>query len=837
MPPVAGLAAPAPSTRLTRDDLIAMGQSTHAGGAWTFVPLACRLLSLSPSDHAMRFLLAANYAKLGLRTCAVELLDQLVLAVGNSEELGALRQSCTALPPDLVSAGEVQATLRANAVALAERLGEHVLLTLASSEASINSCEVFRTLTGEIVRRQAQTWRLWGATREEAAKLVSVSMAPGSPARQRPAIVEGVDPPWLAMCMSEALPRLDDGYQPPLTILAANMQDVLAGFTCTDLRSLILDDKVLWFIGPDASERLAAEWRSRNSFLCTGSVAVATHTGARCVPNIREVVAQADREQLAELDTLSRKVQQKYHSRTREYWARRFEQATEAKPGSDRALRVLVPTTRFSTFIKHSAIDLKDAIEAAGMRAHVLIEPDDSSRMTGIGHLRAVDEFDPDLVISINFTRATLNAQVGGDRVIYPATLPFVTWIQDAMAHLFRRSTGAAMGEFDFVAGHLHTDLFKQFGYPRERAVASPVLASTRKFHPGPVDAELRRSHECEVAMVTHHSQTPEDLLNSLLTRSGNDPVMRGLVQDTADAVKEACRDCWKKDAFTFLDEQIARLVQSRKRDDDGAIRAVLANQVARPLADRLLRQETLTWAAEIAERRGWRLHIYGKGWERHPTLSKYARGELSHGEELRASYQAAGVHLHASVNSYLHQRVLECALSGGLPGVRLKQSDMSLMYCYTQLSVSRDCRPSRTDEQGQGFVSIIEHPLAMRYARLLQAQGVKITGELLFNHLRDMNPVDVRAFLGQHPDVVWLLGDMGETCFWDPQSLERLIEQAAENAAWRRSHSHGISERVRKHLTLEQFAHSLVTRVPESLSVATEKTTKPDKPGVTSHR
>src|SRR6185295_13062943 len=84
------------------------------------------------------------------------------------------------------------------------------------------------------------------------------------------------------------------------------------------------------------------------------------------------------------------------------------------------------------------------------------------------------------------------------------------------------------------------------------------------------------------------------------------------------------------------------------------------------------LRHQTVAWAAELARERGWRLRLYGRGWAEVPELAEFARPEVSHGEALRACYRATAAHLHVSIYTLAHQRVMECALSGGLPLSRL---------------------------------------------------------------------------------------------------------------------------------------------------------------------
>ena len=83
-------------------------------------------------------------------------------------------------------------------------------------------------------------------------------------------------------------------------------------------------------------------------------------------------------------------------------------------------------------------------------------------------------------------------------------------------------------------------------------------------------------------------------------------------------------------------------------------------------LIDRVLRHQTLEWAARWATSRSRTLRIYGRGWERHPTLHRFACGELEHGEPLRRLYQASRINLQINAYGSLHQRLLDGLASGG---------------------------------------------------------------------------------------------------------------------------------------------------------------------------
>lgn len=52
-------------------------------------------------------------------------------------------------------------------------------------------------------------------------------------------------------------------------------------------------------------------------------------------------------------------------------------------------------------------------------------------------------------------------------------------------------------------------------------------------------------------------------------------------------------------------------------------------------------RDEALQTVADACERNGWRFALFGHGWERHPSLARFAGGLLSHAEMIRAYHES----------------------------------------------------------------------------------------------------------------------------------------------------------------------------------------------------
>jgi hypothetical protein len=430
-------------------------------------------------------------------------------------------------------------------------------------------------------------------------------------------------------------------------------------------------------------------------------------------------------------------------------------------------------------------------------------------------YLREFANYKPDLVVLINYTRAHINA-IGG---VIPANIPFVCWLQDAMPHQFDARAGAAAGPLDFLIGHVHRELVEQFGYPAERTFSMPVVASTSKFHDGPVESALYERFECDAAFVSHHSETPEQMHRRLLSECAGDGVMQqacGLLLPAIGAAVAHSMQRWASHDLRRATEQALRTVTGKDPDPQRA--AVLHRSFCLPLADRIFRHETLAWAAEICTRRGWRLHLYGRGWDQHERFAPFAKGELKHGEELRAAYAAAALNLHASINTVSHQRVLECALSGGFPLCRLHRDALTGATVRAQRAAALAGDPTLDDPRfprpgyDRLFCAEIAHA-----ADILERLGLDPDS---FRFPTAQRLARYRANPGASPienDPSWLLGDLPEISFWSPATLEDRLARAVADHAWRRETSASIAGRVRERLTHDVLAQRILSVVRAS--------------------
>lgn len=744
-----------------------------------------QVLRVAPGDVGLRVLGAASLARLGLRTLAESMLESVPDSAG--EAVASLRAVLARLPDERVGPEQLDAMVRENLAAVRDgSAADRLRASLPRWRVEARDWTWHRANDGNVVRRRGEEWRGLGDHVAAAARFVREHF--DASADLSAVTLEGVDPPWLLREIARALPRRKDGFTPRIVVVQADELEFLDGLAQADLADVLSRDGLESFVGSDATERLGDWLGERHDRRIAGPLVPLMSLRRRATPATETMLRSAEAAQQAEHARLVERVTRAYAGRSPGEWRERL-----AGP-----LRVLIPTCRYSTFIRHASEDLAGAFRAAGHEARVLIEPDSSSRMSSVAYLRALDGFVPDVIVLINYMRWHLGAW-------FPREVPFVTWIQDTMPQQFDAAPGGVGGQ-DYVIGHVHPELIARVGFPRERTLEMPVVASDGKFHPGPVPPEVRSRHECEVAFVSHHSETPEAMHARLCDearRSGSGEVVARILERAREGVVAAARETMDPRLFQRLERVVrdaAEGVISGSAGDDGVVTPIV-RQYAIPLAERVARHDVIGWAAEMSARRGWRCRVYGRGWETHPRFGALAAGELEHGEALRAAYQCAAVQLHVSLSSMVHQRVMECAMSGGLPlclltGPSLAMVESALRREAWSPEVISACNVATRREGARTADAASLMALATQRQRLgLAADEFAWFGAGRGDRTRP------RQMPGeQRPDL--LLGDLAQASFWNAEGLERLVERAIERPSWREAVARVIAGRSRDRLT-----------------------------------
>ncbi len=804
-----------------RSALLALGR---AGEDWSFLPRALRIVETGARDDELGAMLVVSLARLGVRSLALEQLAALDCARGGSIDAGhtreSLRRMIDGLADDRITAASRIEVARCNLEVLAGRgvkVSEEAFERWKDSTARE---EWFRVSDGNILRRREGVWLRLADEVGVAARFQLPAETAGS-SNRRPWYLDGIDTPWQLVRLAALLPRHADGFWPAIWVVEENLTRLLDALAADDLRGALSQDRVRLIAGDGALGRLEEILGADLGLTINGYILSAATSGGGSPASLERTIKGLCDRQAGEMSRATAGAATVYGERGIAWWCGRYR---DALAGGGEPLRVLIPSCRYSTYVRHASADIAAAFDSIGCRSRVLIEPDDSSIFSNCAHARVIEEMRPDLVVLINYTRASLGAAV-------PRNVPFVCWIQDTMGHLFQRDAGKDQGALDFLVGHLHPELFLEFGFPRERTMLTPVLAGAAKFHAGSIDPGLRRRFECDIAYAGHQSETPGACRDRMLREAraaGPRNAMPSLIEALYPECVKIAQRAWEAPVAESLRGAAERAITGALgRAPEPALVAQIVGSICSPIADRAIRHEALEWAASIARRRGWRFHLHGRGWESHPTLGEYAQGVASHGEELRACYQSSRVHLHASINGMAHQRVMECALSGGLPLVRIKRDDILLLDWYTQASIASKGAPLHRiagipfDEVA--WVHTVDHwqSLVLESQRQRFGLALLVPGRLYIGQGMAKAPWGGRMGEAMEHEAAWLLGDLSETTFFDEASLERIVARAVEGGGWRDNLSGGIAGRVKSHFTYERMAGRILDLICSSFDGA----------------
>jgi len=806
------------TTELT--SLLALGRTAQS---WRFLEQALPALSLHPSEAGLTLLGATHLGKLGLRTGALALLDSLPSAIRNLPDIAALSHAITSLQDDALP--NPQTLFEANLAALGPRLLGFDALQGGQPAA------FFASTDGNIIAKRAGQWLGISDPRGQSTRILAHHRSSWRDHPYSALIIAGLRTPWLLKGASEARQRDKLGFRASIYVIEPDTQAFRDAMSMQDLTDELRDQHIRIFVGTSALADFEAFLHQRLDLRLSGSVAIDPHAPSSLLPAIEATLSNA----LHEQETQTRLLELAVHDRLRErdpaWWQSRF---SAAQP----PLRVLIPTTRYSTFVRHSSDDIASAFRALGHEAQILIEPDDSSTLAAGSYLRAFRDFDPDLVICINYPRKVI-----GD--FLPRSVPWICWIQDQMPHLFDERIGASQGALDFTIGHVDPSLHERYGYPQGSSMVLAVPASETKFFASKVSESDRAKFECEIAYVSHQSETPEAQHERICATLRSDPsvdiaLIRAMPR-LRDAVQAHIALPLSTLPFPSMKQVMTQTLQESlgvKADDRIVDRIVTA--YAEPLADRIMRHETLQWAADAARRNGWRFNLYGKGWENHPTLAPFAKGPLAHDSDLRLSYQLAGCHLQVTYHMLAHPRLCECVLSGGIPLCRLHWGERSMIETPLFLQAWHEGAEFRDDRVGEDVRRSpwTDAPSLMRFASVFQSLGCfdesiapddvgNCEGHLpgTLKGLRWGAPFHPRLVKDRsapvdlaNPSAFSMIGDQPELFFHDARTFEQRIAELRQSPDMRAVRNRVARKRISQRHTYRSAASQILSFLNQRL-------------------
>jgi hypothetical protein len=631
--------------------------------SYQFLSLVDLYLERVPDDHKIRLLAVREYLALGLVEPAGELLDVDPAKVILPPELTVLRESLSAIPPPASSRHAEQ--FDRNLAALSTR-GVDVRVITDAWSAAQGRYRFFRDKhDADQVRRLDGDWKwfpYFGHHRavDDAQNLpegVGETNMPG------PYLFEGVGLGRYFERVYHATRNTFLGFSCAIYVVEPQAELFAVALHLNDWSDLLADPRVLVLLGSDWAESLGQAFEQDPDLPLPHQVITCgpPASGRRAIDVIQDAAESRQCVIQPSLDALN----QRYALRDVSYWAPRFEAALTGGP----PLRILAAVSIHTTFLQHSMRDAKRALESLGHQCVVLSEQTPYTVTSPLTFHKAIRDLDPDLFFVLDHLRPEFEG-------VIPRNLPVLTWDQDQLPHVLTRVNLARIAQHDFVVGCSKAHCVAHGCNPRQFLHAR-VPTCPEQFGGDPLTDQELEGYTCDVSYVSHASQTPQQF-HEQEQRSLGDPALIRLLDTMYERLPGMLTQYRVVDGgvMSFVLSEACKRAGVTRLDPD--LEERLRSWYLWRLGDRMFRHQALEWVGEWAQRTGRQFRIYGRGWDRHPTLARFAAGPADNGRELLCIYRASKVNLQLMPAGFIHQRALDGLAAGGFFLTRLCPQDLS---------------------------------------------------------------------------------------------------------------------------------------------------------------
>jgi hypothetical protein len=617
-----------------------------------------------------------------------------------------------------------------------------------------------------------------------------------------PALVAGLDQGWLwdgLHKLSTALPAAPT-MRMPLYFLVADVERLWAVLHYQDWSSLLADPRVQLAVGPAATAML---WDT-----------LAGNTRLR-IPRLSVIVEPALWRDGETFDTWRARLNGHLEARftqSRAELALIYPRPTSPvfSPGeprglslpSDRPLRILGITSRFTTFLQYSMRDWLAAFGSLGHETRLLIEPTDHEMLTSLDFADTCRAFRPDLILMIDHCR--------GEYTGLPENVPFVMWIQDRLPSIFRTEAGQMQKSLDFVIGYGFEECTTRWGYPPNRFMPAMVGVNDARFTDDPVRPDELDRFRCDVSFVSHASITAEQIVREEADRAGAEPARRLL-----DDILGRLRAIYDAGGCITEPAHIRALVESAMLDrhvrcDIGP----LLDLVIQRINNALLRHQSIRWVVEL----GVDLKLYGKGWEKHPEFSRFACGVADHQSQLASVYRATAVNMQVTPFGSAHQRLFEGLAAGGfflIRGVAGDAADMVLREIWNW------CQSRRIDSATELFEQADAEAMRLfDQVKSLRGRHPAEDATIFFAGLREAAAGEFTRSAG----VLW--PEFSQVAFWDRAQLQQKVKHFLAQPTERRQITTAMRRRVVECHTYSAISRRMLSFIASRLAAQNAEAT-----------
>jgi hypothetical protein len=641
------------------DVVLRLARLARESGEWY---LFARLLPVTAASSPEPGEWMAGYvqalAHLGLFTAAGECLRVLPEAARGQAAIRTLADSIAKAPPSLVPWSSRQRRFEANVAALATRSAEAAAAVLDARAGLAHRYELHQARDGNPqIKPVGTSWPPKWLPALDDHKDLAIDRIDFP--------IEGVFPPALAFEgvglgweLLEAYKRTQNVFlksSSAIYVVEPSAEALAIMLHLHDLREIIADRRVLWFVGPEASRGLREHMNRHSEWPIAERYFRHVLTGPASATPVTEVMAEVAQARHARAEALREQITAQYAGRDVAWWSARFAEGVDAEGrAGDKPLRILALTSLHTTFLQYSMRDCLRALERLGHETRLLIESEPHVRLDSETLLRAQIEFEPDLVILLSRMRYE-----SGDHI--HRAIPSVTWDQDALPWVFDPRNRPTLAWNDFLMGFAARHAPHRFGWPAHHCHYCRMAGSIDTYSAEPLPDDELAPFRCDVSYVSHASTTPQDEADQV-ERWLNDEKLICLFRE---ALPPLLAEWLRGGEFPG---PVATRIRATAQAAGVRLERVEHEKLVQALqrvGDRAFRHVALGWVADWADRTGRTLHLWGNGWERHPRLARYARGATRNGHELRCVYQASRINLQLIGFGFLHQRALDGLMAG----------------------------------------------------------------------------------------------------------------------------------------------------------------------------
>ena len=222
-----------------------------------------------------------------------------------------------------------------------------------------------------------------------------------------------------------------------------------------------------------------------------------------------------------------------------------------------------------------------------------------------------------------------------------------------------------------------------------------------------------------------------------------------------------------------------------------------------------LYRHQALQWFAET----GVHMKLFGRGWDNHPTLSKFACGPADNQHQLAAVYRASNINLQVTPFGAAHQRLFDGLAAGGFFLMRRTHGDRfdTILRELWNWCVQHDARDDAALlARGDEFVHQTLSELAAIEGKSLLGRGYDFVSEVA---------VTAEEGFIRSAGTIW--PEFDRVSFDSRAEVQQLVTRYLPDAETRRLITHSMRRRVLDSLTYRAVSQRMLDMIADRFAAS----------------